>query len=170
MRGILFDMKQIELYKAEERDKEKARKQRAKIGMIVVGAAGLLGCVILCLCATRRNVAVLRPIVIGLSVLSGWVVIFLSHAVYGEAKATEAHDALMLSEPRVRVSGRFEKTDDVRRVKNGVTVRKVRMLSVPRDVLLNVNEEKAALLPDAFSGTVETVYDFIAAFEVDGDD
>ena len=60
--------------------------------------------------------------------------------------------------------------DLMRRVRNGVTVRKVRLRAVPRDVLLNLNEEKATLLPDAFSGTVETVYDFIAAYEADGDD
>lgn len=163
-------MKRVELYRTEERDREALREKRAKTAMLAVGAAGLLICAALCCFASRKTVAVLRPVVVGVSILSGWVVIFLSHAVYGEAKAAHKHDALMLSEPRKTVSGSFEKTGDVRRVRNGVTVRKVRLRAVPRDVLLNLNEEKAAQLPDAFSGTVETVYDFIAAYEADGDD
>ncbi len=162
-------MKRVELYRTEERDRAALRKKRAKTAMLAVGAAGLVACAVLCCFATRKTVAVLRPVVIGVSILSGWVVIFLSHAVYGEAKAAQTHDELMLSGERITVAGSFEKTDDVRRVKNGVTVRKVRLRSEPRDMLLNLNEEKAALLPDAFSGTVETVYDFIAAYEADGD-
>lgn len=162
-------MKRIELYHSEELSVIRTRQKRAKYAMIGVGAAGLAACVLLCVFATRENVAVMRPIVIGTSILAGWIVIFLSHAVYGEAKAFAHHDELMLSELPKRVSGQFEKTDDVRHVKNGVTVRKIRMRSEPRDVILNVNEQKAAILPDRFTGTVETVYDFITAFEVDGD-
>lgn len=162
-------MKRIELYHSEELGTARTRQKRAKYAMIGVGAAGLLACALLCVFATRENVAVMRPIVIGTSILAGWIVIFLSHAVYGEARASAHHDERMLNEPPARVSGRFEKTDDVRRIRNGVTVRRIRMRSEPRDVILNVNEQKAALLPDAFTGTVETVYDFITAFEVDGD-
>ena len=162
-------MKRIELYQNEELGRENARKKRAGIAMIAVGAAGLAACVTLCALSSRENVSVMRPIVIGASILAGWIVIFLSHAVYGEARAASHHDETMLSEPRTRVCGQFEKTGDVRRVKNGVTVRKVRMRSEPRDVMLNVNEQKAPLLPDAFTGTVETVCDFIVSVEVDGD-
>jgi len=170
IRAILGSMKRVELYRTEERDREALRAKRAKTAMLAVGAAGLVICTALCCFASRKTVAVLRPVVIGVSILSGWIVIFLSHTVYAEAKAAHKHDALMLSEPRTTVTGSFEKTDDVRRVKNGVTVRKVRLQNASRDVLLNISEEKAALLPDAFSGTAETVYDFIAAYEADGDD
>ena len=72
----------------------------------------------------------------------------------------------MLNEPRETFTGRFEKTDDVRRVKNGLSVRRVRCFEDEHETALSVNESKAALLPDAFSGTVQTVYDFIVAFEV----
>lgn len=162
-------MKRTEFYEQSEADREHARQKRALIAMIAVGAAGLIACAVLCLFVTRKNHGTLLLPVICVSVVAGWIVIFLSHAVYGEAKALFRHAELMLTGERETYAGRFEKTADVRRVKNGVTVRKVRLFAGERETLLNINEEKAAALPDAFTGTVETVYDFIAAYEVSDD-
>ena len=57
----------------------------------------------------------------------------------------------------------------MRRVKNGLSVRRVRCIDGERETALTVNESKTALLPDVFVGTVQTVYDFIVAFEVKED-
>ena len=133
--------------------------------MIAVAATGLILCVLICCFATRHNQGVTRPLTIGASVLSGWIVIFLSHSRYEGAKALARHLELMLTGPRERSAGRFEKQEGVYRVKGGVSIRKVSLREDFHETLLTVADEKAALLPEEFEGTVETVYDCIVAYE-----
>ena len=52
-------------------------------------------------------------------------------------------------------------------MKRGVPIRKVRQREEFHEMLLSVYDEKAAQLPDAFEGAVETVYDCIVAFRED---
>lgn len=160
-------MEHIELYHLEETDVAKFKKRKALAAMIGVGAVGLLVCVLLCVFTTRKNSGTMMPIIIGVSIVAGWIVIFLSHAFFGEARAVQRHDELMLTGERETFEGSFRKTDEVHRVRNGVAVRKVIAYVDERERVLGVGESKAALLPERFSGRVETVYDFIAAFEVD---
>ena len=162
-------MNMTELYHAEALLPERVRKRRVLIVMLAVAAAGLAACIILCTFATRRNLRLIMPLTIGTSILSGWIVITLFHGAFSEAGAQYKHTDVMLNEPREVFTGRFEKTDDVRRVKNGLSVRRVRCIDGERETALTVNESKAALLPDVFVGTVQTVYDFVVAFEVKED-
>ena len=163
-------MEHLELYQMQEADAANTRRRKALTAMITAGAIGLLTCVLLCLFVTRKNSMKILPFVIGASILSGWTVIFLSHTFYGEARAAVRHDEMMLTGERETFVGRFQKTDEVHRVKNGVTVRKIIALCDERERVLSVSEQKAALLPDTFDGKVEAVYDFIAAIEVQNDD
>ena len=163
-------MKHIELYHIEETDVAKTRKRKALAAMLIIGAAGLVACIVLCALTTRKNSGTMMPIIIGASILSGWIVIFLSHTFFGEARATVRHNELMLTGEREEFVGSFRKTDEVHRVRNGVTVRKVIALCDEHERVLSVSEAKAALLPDTFTGKAETVYDFIAAIEVQDDD
>ena len=153
-----------ELYEAKELTEAKADRKRAGTAMAVVAAAGLLGCILLCCLATRQNQHVTFPATVGVSVLSGWIVIFLSHSRYEDARARVRHVELMLDGPRERFTGSFRKLDGVYRVKRGVSVRKVSQQEDFHETLLTVYEAKACRMPDAFDGTVETVYDCIVAF------
>lgn len=158
-----------ELYHAEAQLPERAHRKRALIAMAIIGAIGLAACIVLCTFATRRNLRLIMPLTIGVSVLSGWAVITILHGSFYRAGVRFKHSDLMLNGTREVFSGRFEKTDDVRRVGNGISVRRVYCEMDGHETALSVNEEKAALLPDAFDGTVQTVYDFIVAFEVKKD-
>ena len=162
--------KRVELYQKDALPEKRARKQKLRTVMLCIAGAGLLACILLCVFATRQNRHILLPITIGASTLTGWIVITYLHGSYGYASADVRHCELMVSERRVTQSGRFEKTGDVRRVRSGITMRKVRMTEDGYERILSVNEAVAGRLPDAFSGTVETVYDFIVAYEVNGDD
>lgn len=133
--------------------------------MLAVAAAGLVVCVLLCCLTTRRNQRLTFPLTFGTSVLAGWVVIFLSHSRYAGAKARVRHVELMLTGPRERFEGQFEKMEGTWRVKRGVPIRKVRQREEFHETLLSVYAEKASRLPDEFNGAVETVYDCIVAFE-----
>ena len=133
--------------------------------MLAVAGLGLGLCVAVCCLATHRNQSVTRPLTIGTSILAGWIVIFLSHSRYDGAKALARHLELMLTGPRERYSGRFEKKEGVYRVKGGVSIRKVGLREDFHETMLTVADAKAGLLPDAFEGTVETVYDCIVAYE-----
>jgi hypothetical protein len=109
------------------------------------------------------------PLTVGTSVLSGWIVIFLSHSRLEDARAKARHAELMLTGPRETFSGRFEKLPGVYRVKKGVAIRKVRLQEELHETMLTVSAQKADRLPDAFTGRVETVYDCIVAFREEGE-
>ena len=157
------------LYKQEELTENRAAQRRIGRAMIAVAVLGLAVCVLVCCFATRHNQRVTLPLVVGSSTLAGWIVIFLSHSRYEGARAAVRHVELMLTGPRERFSGCFEKLEGVYRVKRGVSIRKVRLREEYHETLLTVFEEKAALLPDSFEGTVETVYDCIVAYREAGD-
>ncbi len=160
-----MDMDSHFLYRQEELTAAETAQRRTRTAMVLVAAAGLILCILLCCLATRENQRVTLPLTIGVSVLSGWVVIFLSHSRYSSARARARHVELMLTGPRESFSGTFEKLEGVWRVKKGVSIRKVRQQEAFHETLLTVADEKAALLPDRFTGTVETVYDCIVAYE-----
>lgn len=157
-------MKLHGLYESEELLRARAAEKRVRRAMGVVAAVGLILCVLCCCCTTRRNQGVTLPVTVGVSVLSGWIVIFLSHSRYDGARAEARHVELMLTGPRETFAGRFEKLDGVYRVKKGVAICRVRLRDEFHETLLTLSAEKAALVPDDFTGTVETVYDCIVAW------
>ena len=159
----------VELYREDAIPAKRARRRKLLTVMCCIAGAGLLACILLCVFATRQNRDVLLPITIGVSVVTGWVVITFLHGSFAGANADLRHYELMRKEPRIEQTGRFEKTGEVRRMKNGMHVRKVILFDGSRERILSVSEQKAKELPDAFSGTAETVYDFIVAYEVNGD-
>ena len=162
-------MKRTELYNRDMLIPSHGKRKRALLSMLIIAALGLAACVLLCVFATRRNMRIVLPLTIGTSILTGWIVITVLHGTYSDANADQKHCSLMLEEERQTQSGRFEKTDDVRRVKNGIAVRKVRMVQEGHERMLSVSEKLAPKLPDVFTGTVETVYDFIVEYEVNDD-
>lgn len=162
--------KRVELYQANALPEKRARKRKLLRAMLCVGGIGLVACILLCVFATRQNRHILLPFAIGTSILAGWIVITFLHGSYNNANADVRHCELMLSEPRTVQRGSFQKTDEVRLVRNGMHVRKVLLQEGDRERVLSVSEGKAELLPERFFGTAETVYDYIVAYEVDGDD
>lgn len=152
------------LYTSDELDRARAREKRVRKAMLIVAAVGLLLCVLFCCFTTRKNQAVTLPLTVGASILSGWIVIFLSHSRYDGARAKARHAQLMLTGPRESFTGRFTKLDGVYRVKKGVSIRKVRLQEEFHESILTVANEKAPLLPGEFTGTAETVYDCIVAW------
>ena len=165
--AINTDMEPTNLYQPEELTEAQTAKRRAGRAMLIVACLGLAVCVVLCCCTTRQNQGVTFPLTVGASILTGWVVIFLSHSRYEGAKARVCHVELMLTGPRERFEGRFEKLEGTWRVKKGVPIRKVRQSEEFHEMLLSVYAEKADKLPDTFDGAVETVYDCIVAFRED---
>lgn len=163
-------MERIELYRKESQEKAQARCVRTRNAMLAIAGAGLLACILLCVFTTRKNEDVMLPLTIGASVLSGWIVITLLHTVYGESKATIRHMQAMEEGEREALSGRFEKTAEVYRIRHGVTVRRVRARIGERDTMLNIADALSKDLPDAFAGTVDAVHGFIVAYEVAADD
>ena len=158
-------MERISLYQPEELTEARAAQRRAGRAMLSVAGAGLAVCVLLCCLTTRQNQGLTFPLTLGASVLSGWVVIFLSHSRYQPARARVRHVELMLTGPRERFEGRFEKLEGTWLVKKGVPIRKVMEREEFHETLLSVYAEKADRLPEEFTGAVETVYDCIVAFE-----
>ncbi len=163
--AINTDMNMLSLYEPEELTRARAAEGRTRRTMLIVAVSGLVLCVLCCCFTTRQNEDVTLPLTVGTSILAGWIVIFLSHSRLDDARARARHAELMLTGPRETFSGRFEKLPGVYRVKKGVSIRKVRLKEDFHEIMLTLSDEKAARLPDVFTGTVETVYDCIVAFE-----
>ena len=157
------------LYESDELTLARAAEGRTRRIMLAAAIVGLVLCVLFCLFTTRKNQGVTLPLTVGTSILAGWIVIFLSHSRLEDARARARHAQLMLTGPRETFSGRFEKLPGVYRVKKGVAIRKVRLQEDFHETMLTLSEEKAARLPDVFTGTVETVYDCIVAFREEGE-
>ena len=155
------------LYRQEELKIAQAQQKRTGRLMLAVAVLGLALCVGICCFVTRQNQRRTLPLVVGASILSGWVVIFLSHSRYEGAKAKVRHVELMLTGPRETFSGRFTLQPGIWRVKKGVSIRKVKEQEEFHETLLSVYDEKASRLPEDFTGTVETVYDCIVAFRAE---
>lgn len=163
-------MKQTELYENEALEREAAKKKRVGILMLALAGVGLLICVLLCVFTTRQNYHTTLPIVIGVSILFGWSVIFLSHTGFEAARAAIRHREMIGEGERETLTGSFQKTADVRHVRRGVSVRRVKAVRDDgREKMLSIYEALSDRLPETFSGTVTTVYDFIVAYEVNGD-
>lgn len=158
-------MEQRSFYTEAELTSAKTKERRVGRAMAIVAGLGLVLCVLCCCFTTRQNQGVTLPLTVGTSILTGWIVIFLSHSRFDGARAEARHVELMLTGPRERFSGRFTKQPGIYRVKRGVSIQKVRQEEEFHETMLTVAAEKAALLPDAFTGTVETVYDCIVSFE-----
>lgn len=165
-----FVMERIELYNQNMLPPARRKRTCVLAAILILGILALTACVLFCVFTTRKNLRITLPLTIVTSVVAGWIEITLIHGLFGRASAEYKHCGMMLKEPRETQSGRFEKTDDVRRIGNGISVRKVRVSREEHEQILSVAETLANKLPDRFSGTAQTVYDFIVAFEVDGDD
>lgn len=166
---ILTGMEHTELYSIEENERLTAKRRTAIRSMCIVGAIGLAVCIGICACVTMRNHHVLLWTTVGASIAFGWAVIFLHHAVYGEATVLYKHAERMREAEREAYTGTFEQTDEVLRVRKGVRLRRVRAVCDDgREHMLNLCEAKAKLLPKRFSGKVETADFFIVAAEVNG--
>ena len=137
--------------------------------LLVIGAIGLAICIALCACTTMKNHRVLQWTTVAASVLTGWILIFLHHAVFSEARALYQHAERVREAQRETYTGTFEQTDTVLRVRKGITLRRVNAHCGGRDTVLNVSEVKAKRLPKRFSGTVEAADFFIVTAEVNGD-
>ena len=162
-------MERKELYQIEETEQLFEKRRKAILAMCIVGGTGLAVCSVLSAFVTMKNYHTLQWIIVGAAVAFGWAVIFLHHAVYGEAARLLKHATRMREGERTAYTGRFEQTDTVLRVRNGVTLRRVRAFCGEHEYTLNLCEAKANLLPAAFTGTVETSDFFIVAAEVSGD-
>lgn len=163
-------MERIELYREEDVKKADARYKRTRNAMIAVAAGGLMLCILFCILTTRKNQDVMLPLTIGTSILAGWTVITLSITSFGGARAAIRHANKIEEGERETVEGRVEKTDELWHIRNGISVRKVRVITDERETMLNVSETLSKRLPDAFTGKVDVVYDFIVAYEVKTDD
>ena len=157
-------MEQRSFYTEAELTSAKTRERRVGRAMAIVAGLGLVLCVLCCCFTTRQNQGVTLPLTVGTSILTGWIVIFLSHSRFDGARAEARHVELMLTGPRERYAGRFTLQEGVYRVKKGVSIRKVSLQEDFHEILLSVYDEKAAQLPTEFEGTVETVYDCIVAW------
>jgi hypothetical protein len=163
-------MERIELYRDEDLKRIQVRHKRTCIATIVVAAAGLMLCILFCILTTRKNQGVMLPLTIGTSILTGWTVITLSITLLDAEKAAIRHAKKIAEGEKETFEGRVEKTDELWHIRKGVSVRKVRVTADGRETVLNVSEALSKRLPDAFTGKVDVVYDFIVAYEVKADD
>ena len=123
-------------------------------------------CVILTAVTSTANASVMRNTVLALSGFGGCVLIYIGTFNVLGTKRLLAHAKLVSSGEREVCEGSFEISKMKFPIRNSIYVSKVTVRDGDNEYRLNINSERAGLLPsDGGRCRFYTVYGFITAFE-----
>ncbi len=157
----------VHLYTEQVAQTWKKRTRQHLIAALAVAGAGLLTCILLCTQVSTGNAAKMLPLVIGISTLAGWAVIFLLRFGFFPAKAEVRHVTGVMQEETEEVAGIL--TIDKQRwlIPHSVAFYKVTLREGGERRIFNVDTHLANQLPA--NGTAVralVVRKFLTAYEV----
>ena len=106
MLAIMTDMENVrELYSRQDIRRLKNEYRNWKIATALIAAVTLAVCVLLCCLTDMKNAAVMERAAVAVSVLGGWIVIYLYHNVVQDRRAGIGHAEMLLEGERETVEG-----------------------------------------------------------------
>ena len=155
----------VELYSREGIERQRKRYKSARRGVMLLAAAGLAGCIGLCLAANTLNAGRMELAAVAVSTLAGWAVIAVVLNCLLPAKYQAAHGENMLRGERQTHRGTLTVDKAVTPIRNSISVCRV---TVSDGARLNVNSKMAAALQKLTAPvTVYSAYGFVVAYEVE---
>lgn len=149
----------------------KKRAALCKGSMILLGAAALAACIVLCTRVNTGNAARLLWWVAGLSTAAGWVVLLTMAFLYRPLKAQAGHVAGLLGGEEEQYTGRLSLLPGGFQIPGSIVVRKAKLMGEGEPLTLNVNARCVRDLPPQEALVrVTAVRTFITAAEVMGDE
>ena len=166
---ILMDMerKTIELYQKNDLRKLRRMLVIQIAALAAVAMVTLAACILICTKVNVYNAKELLYWCVGISVLGSWIA--LSIRIFGldGIRCAIKHTDAMLEGEREIITGTFTLTDERVRVRNGVSMIRVRCDSPERVGALQLYEKKKEQFIAHMAKTVYAVYGFVVAYEED---
>ena len=155
-----------ELYRPEDLSRLTRKRNIWRAALLLLTALALGICVLLCTRVNTRNAASLERIVIGISILSGWVLITLRYELLVLSRREAEHAAHMLAGPREKREGLLSLSPDSVRIPGSIRVRRLILQEDGQTCRLSVNISKLSQLGELpRTVTVYTVHDYVVALE-----
>ena len=157
-------MNRIELYSREVFERQEKQNRIWKTVLIAIAAAAVIAEIILFVLTNTKNQQVTIYWIIGVAVVTGWIIIYFNVFRRGVISREAQHAENMLTGEREELEGTLKLSDEVLRIKKSITIRKAELYNADERHRLNVHVDRAALLPEG-KVRVWTVSNYIAAFE-----
>ena len=157
-------MNRIELYSREVFERQKKQNRIWKTVLIAIATAAVIAEIILFVLTNTKNQQVTIYWIIGVAVVTGWIIIYFNVFRRGVISREAQHAENMLTGEREELEGTLKLSDEVLRIKKSITIRKAELYNADGRHRLNVHVDRAALLPEG-KVRVWTVSNYIAAFE-----
>ena len=156
----------VELYDdaAVTRLERRIRRWRAALWALCAGALAV--CVWMAAHAGTANAARMEWAVIGVSTLTGWVVIYGGIFVVTVAQRELAHARMLRRETRQAVRGDVTVTNERVVIRNSITARRVEVTADGQTRRLLVCESRADTLAAAGAALLYTAHGYVASYEV----
>lgn len=157
----------VELFPPERLAQLERRCKRTKALLWALALAALAVCVTLTARVNTRNIYTMLLSCICISVGAAWIIIYFGIYVVRDGGRELKHARYLADGPRQAVSGRVTVQKLKVRIRNSVTLRKVRVESEQGPVTLNLHIDKTEQLRRAGEWlTLYTSHGYIVAYEV----
>ena len=159
----------VELYPPERLERLARNRILVKRLLWALALAALAVCVILTARVNTRNIYRMLVACICVSVAAAWIIIYFGIYVVRDGGRELAHAANLQDGPRETVDGRVTVLKGRVRIRNSITLRKVRVETDRGSTLLSVHADKAEQLIRAGERLkLYTVHGYVVAYEVTG--
>lgn len=160
-----MDHQTIELYQKSEFAglRRKLAIQIAAAALVV--AATLCACVLICIRVNASNAAQLLWPCVGVSILGSWIALTIRIFGIDTTRCALKHTEAMLEGERETITGRFFLTDERVRIKNGVSMFRVRHEGPEQTGILQLYDRKRERFNAKAAVSVTAVYGFVVAYE-----
>ena len=156
----------VELYSPERLEKLARRRRAVKILNWVLALVALAVCVFFTARANTRNLYQMLLICVCVSVGTAWVIIYLGIYVVRDGRRELEHAAHLAEGEREAVTGKVTLQKLKVRIRNSVTLRKLRVDTAKGPVSLSVHIDKADQLKRAGERlTLYTVHGYVVAYQ-----
>lgn len=157
----------LELYSAEEEQRQKNRAKVWTVAAAVVAAAAFIGCIICCVLTTTATADQMTQTATAISVVGGWFIIFAITAQILPHRRAAQHEANILTGEREREAGTVTVEPEVLQIPKSIAICKVVVGQGMEKKRFSIRADKAKLLKerDGQDLILYIVYGYVAAFE-----
>lgn len=156
----------IELYSEADIEQLKRRINRWQTALWIFTACALAVCLGMIALTGTGNAAQMEGMVIAISTIAGWIVIYCSIFVVTVGRRELSHANMLRNEDRQTVRGSVAVTDEQVSIIRSITARRVEVNGDGETRRLLVCENRADALAEAGAVVLYTAHGYVAAYEV----
>ena len=165
--SCMSEHKIVELFPEKQLLRRKRAAEVLRWILIAMAAAALTACIVLTARANTKNIQTMLAWCIGISIVTGWLIIYLYLFVVRQTKRELAHAANLTDGEREAITGKVTVTKRRFRIRNSVTVCQVLVDTGEGIRGAQVDVNRAAQLKKAGQYlTLYTAHGYVAAYEV----